>query len=274
MGLAKRHFSRLKNQVLSSIDPKYTSDWTILVLAIDRSSEMVGQYLQKRYRGIIFADGLYSTNSFKEGMVKALSDIEIPNRHRVLGVWGSGMYHHFTYGLCRAMADRRSKSYAYMHFDHHGDCGNYGSSWLFGCAAFVSSIIRGSNAQTARFVGNKGFFEEKGVEGKFSEARYVLEKDLRTMDIENRVEYLLEGTPRDVYLSVDLDVMNRKEINTHYRGHGENDGNLTSKELLTMLSLIGERKNVIGADVLGFNGDGDLGLQLYDAIVGTLIKKT
>src|SRR3989339_177768 len=40
-----------------------------------------------------------------------------------LVVYGSGRYHHYTYGLCK-LADRISNDYGYIHFDHHNDYAN------------------------------------------------------------------------------------------------------------------------------------------------------
>jgi len=258
---------------MSCVNAENTSDWTILVLELDNASRVVGESLKDIYKDMVVSVHRDINYFNKEDIKKFLSKIPIPNT-KVLGVWGNGCFHQYTYGLCTAIADRRSKSYGYVHIDHHSDTADYDMPINFSCGGFVASILRDSNAQTVRFIGNAGF-PFKNLEGKFSGTRYLSESGLRGKKSNSinvgRLEHLLEGTPEDLYISMDLDVIDMNEISTSFRG-GSVGGTITSEELLKILRLMDERKNIIGADVLGYSGRG-WGIDLYGAIADTLIKK-
>jgi len=258
-------------KVLSSVNLKDAPEWTILILELDEASKIVGERLRDVYKEMVLTVELDVDRFDKEEVKKSLSEIQIPNT-RVLGAWGDGRFHNFTYTLCTGIADRRSKSYGYIHIDHHSDSGDYDATSNFSGSAFVSTLLRDSNAKTVRFIGSEGLKTEEKLEGKFSRIRYVLEEDLRMADsFEDSIKYLLKGTPKDVYVSIDLDVVDMMEVTTSFRTL-DWGGTLTGGELSTILGLIDKRKNIIGADVSGFDGRG-LGIQLYEVVINTLIKK-
>jgi hypothetical protein len=67
--------------------------------------------------------------------------------------------------------------------------------------------------------------------------------------VEETIERLIPTIPTEgVYITIDKDVLKETENFAGYRGR---QGNLSLKELLSALSLIGQHKRILGADVCG-----------------------
>lgn len=172
----------------------------------------------------------------------------------VLAVYGSGYFHHYTYGLTAA-ASRLSEEFCYIHFDAHIDCFPMRRVRIDGTVVysdFVEDIVKDEshNAREVIMVGSflGGFDWCKGI--PYAPLR-LLDKKLNSEEGLEDLAELLDATCHDVYISFDLDVTPADEILTDWRDWER--GNLRKKQLMKMLSLIKEKKNIIGADILGFN---------------------
>jgi arginase family enzyme len=225
------------------------TEWDILVLEVDIPSREFGKFLEliwparvKRRKipsslgkGVSYGC-LHKKKDIREG-IKNILDWETD---KVLTVYGSGRFHHYTYGLCREIADKRSEAYDYIHFDYHSDNGHfrYNNEEIY-AGSFVKSILKDSKAKNLRFIGgSEGLTKDDLIENEF-------EKTL--------LEYV-RGAQEDAYLSIDLDVMDEGEVKTDFW-----QGKLKIEELLDSISVIQKEKNLISADILGYSSTDILG---------------
>ncbi|MBU4456417.1 MAG: arginase family protein [Nanoarchaeota archaeon] len=82
------------------------------------------------------------------------------------------------------------------------------------------------------------------------------------------VEKMLDNSHEKVYVSMDLDVLHGDDFLTCYE-----PGILRSVQLMQILTLIKEKKKIIGADVVGYVGRNPvIELQIYKKIVNTLLQ--
>lgn len=214
------------------------------------------------------SEALYD-KSIITSMVKNLLG-ENPKRRLVL--YGSGNYHHYTYGLCR-LADALSEEYGYIHIDHHSDFKNSASpldSNVY-CGSFVQAILAETNASEALFIGSR---ETQDFDGSKLPHPSIIERELMGSNGQKLLEQKLRALPRDVYLTIDLDVMHRDEIATSY-----DRGIMRKKRLMKTLDTIKQSKNIISADALGlvtdimsFNCTVEKSLKLYEDIADMLMR--
>lgn len=171
---------------------------------------------------------------------------------KLMGIIGHGMYHHLTYGLCK-YADSISKKYSYIHLDHHPDSfitPEERALRLLNCNNFVPPILEDTNAQNVLYLGSEKIEEE--FYGGIRTAKYEKSGSMREnvsgfFKVE-KLERLIDSLEDDVYISMDLDVMNPQEIVTDY-----NRGYLTKKGLFDVLAMIKRTKRIIGADIVGYS---------------------
>jgi len=227
------------------------NNWKLLTLEHDNSSKQISEFFRKswkegtierkvcreirpktrRYRGV-------NKDKLAEKIGKTVGNTE----GKILTLYGDGNSHHYTYGLCDAIASKRSDDFLYIHLDHHTDS-EYDIDNILGCGSFVENILKdyssdimilgaewGSMYTKRTVIGQKGLFLGQTVKNK-----------------------LKEKPQKDVYLSIDLDVINRKEIITSY-----DQGDCTLGLLLNAIKIIQDEKNIISADILGYS-DGRYG---------------
>ncbi|MFA5888305.1 MAG: arginase family protein [Candidatus Nanoarchaeia archaeon] len=192
-------------------------------------------------------------------------------KNKVFAFYGSGYFHHYTYGLC-SLADRHSSEYGYIHIAHHSDYGDSDEPWLC-CGGFVSFIKQYRNArrdENLLFIGNENllFIGTDAV----ARLKYISEGEIRQKGA-SQLEQLLDSIPNEVYVTIDLDIMHKHDAITDFT-----QGNLRREELNQILKLIRQRKDIIGADVLGFAQPApvlpEMGiktLQLYEDSIRALI---
>ena len=123
----------------------------------------------------------------------------------------SGEFHHLTFGICANLNSQLS----YVHLDNHEDRTprpNFSmdpGDMFIDCGNFVLDIDSLPNI-------DKVYWNE-----------------------------IPEG--KDVYLSVDLDVLSKEYINTRY-----DQGDLTPEQLIEQVSRIKSTNNIISADIFGY----------------------
>jgi len=250
--------------------------WEIISLETDYSGQAIGAYFEeelgmkiRRVRNLKKED----LKLDKDDIFKLTSSALKGGLERKLVLYGSGAYHHYTYGLCRH-ADRLSGNYAYMHFDHHNDhfkheeiYGEYRGKARISCGAFLADLLKDTNASAVMLIGsNMG--SQTPVKNKIYKA--ITEKHLRAIRGFRRFGRDLSALPEDVYLSFDLDVMTKRCLRSAY-----DQGTLKPKELFKMIETIKRNKRIISADVLGFAGMLDQtlpGKSLYKDIVLSLLE--
>ncbi len=221
----------------NNVEQTLADSWQIVSLEMDKSGTELGRYFAKLAKNLKRAH-LSDELCDRDGLAKKIGRIVVPER-KTLVIYGSGSFHHYTYGLCRA-ADRLSKGYCYIHFDYHDDYDTDNPQRL-GCGSFVNAILQDTHAAQAIFIGTsipwKQSIHSIGCSGK--------EETISDL------ERTLKKNPQDVYLSFDLDVMDPSEISTDY-----SMGDMGADELVRLIEMIKGKKRIIGADVLGYSRDG------------------
>lgn len=237
-------------------------NWKIVVLNMDdEASYQIAELIKDLYPDITEVRKISNklAHASKNAIRKAIrKSVKVDEEQKVLTLYSSGGMHHYTYGLCREVADKRSESYAYFHFDHHPDYG-YSSIDRFSsidrkilnCGAFVRHILRDSNAQALRYVGCRSLVDDEWCSSDVEKIGKTYDSDykdrLECNGVEKTMERLLQNTPNDVYISMDLDVLKPEEIQTSY-----GNGPLLLDQLLESLDGIKRRKNIVSADALGY----------------------
>ena len=179
----------------------------------------------------------------------------------LLGIIGHGRYHHFTYGLCK-LADRRSNEYCYVHIDHHCDSWrtNFDKKYEdVNCGNFVPYILEETNAKGALFLGTDldGDIKESKYHNSFKtikrkKGKFLTEK-ISGLFNKNKLERLIQSIDSDdIYLSIDLDVMDQGEVLTGY-----DRGNLKKEGLFEAIKMLKEKKRIIGADIVGYSNESE-----------------
>ncbi len=219
-----------------------------------------------RFKKFIYSGGPRAI-LHKETIAGMLSELFGQDKKRRLVLYGNGAYHHYTYGLCR-LADKLSEEYGYIHVDHHADLilkGYSRSDKNIHCGVFVHAIMQETNAEKALFIGTK-----KTLDGYDLPYPSIAEHNFMNPGGWQLLKEKLQLLPNDVYLTLDLDVMHAEEISTDY-----DRGTMRRTQLLQMIDIIKNSKNIISADVLGLATGGpynttELGVRLYGDITTAL----
>lgn len=224
------------------MNPRKTDSWKVVVLEHDYASEEIGKFFSKIWKdGIIIKK---MEKNYELDYKKKISE-EIKNilgilEGKILTLYGSGHYHHYTYGLCDVISRERSKDYMYLHIDNHSDSG-YNSNGHIGCGSFVEHILEEPEAKDIILIGPKHNLKERAL---------ISQEELVSKEAKEVTRKILRGKKQpDVYPSFDLDVLDETEIETHY-----NRGVLKLKHLLDIIGIMREEKNIISADILGYSG--------------------
>jgi arginase family enzyme len=228
-------------------------DWKLYSIEMDEGGMEIGEHFQNQGCNITRVnplEGICKIGEFvpdhrksmnKDSVAKTISNC-IKTDSKVLALYGHGGYHFFTYGLAM-LANRLSDEFGYIHIDHHDD------SWFINwdeitCASFVQQIcndthIYGSCSRML-YIGNDGGARHGAYRG--NAIRYD-----EIMGVSLVEEALDKLKVNDVYVSIDLDVMDLKEVRTAF-----DRGNMKAEKLYTIVEQIKQRKNIISADIVGY----------------------
>lgn len=218
-------------------------DWKLVMLEHDEGSKEMIDFFKK-----IWSDGiirknignvwLEDTDSNSRTMQNLMGNLE----GKILTLYGSGSFHHYTYGLCYAIAHKRSDNYMYVHIDNHTDS-IYRENGIIKCGSFVENILEEPEENDILLIG-----PWKGENPK--ERKTISQKDLISKQAKYIVRKELEKKlQKDVYVSLDLDILTYADISTDFTQEI-----LELKHLLNVIEVLKEGKNIISADILGYRG--------------------
>ena len=214
-------------------------NWQIYAIEVDNTSSEIADFFEQRFDSVIKQKLQIYTEVDKEKIKEETKNLfkeylqEEP-RKNILAVYGSGYFHHLTYGLCSLI----DKEYGYIHLDRHSDGYdpykvNIKSSKV-SHNRFVNSIRRDTKCGDCFLIGSFLFPCED------------IYKSIKRGDLEEKLEEGLKKLPNDVYLSFDLDVMSNNDITTDF-----GQGSLRLNDMLRIIDFIQNKKSIIGADILG-----------------------
>lgn len=233
-----------------------THAWKVVVLEHDTASEQIGKFFEK-----VWADGIIRKKMYNEDwsitksnlireVQEIFKDINVLGK-KILTLYGDGNRHHFTYGLCTEIARKKSENYMYLQIDNHTDSIKNNDSLLY-CGAFVEDILEDAGAGDVLLIGAEN--------GTNNLNRKLLSQTTLTSDRakeELKIE-LKEKLLKNVYASLDLDLLKNTEILTSY-----GQGILRLCHLLDIIKTIKEEKNIISADILGYTNNLNYNYQIH-----------
>lgn len=249
--------------------------WNIISLEMEDGGKDIGEYVEK---GLVLPIRRISLDEIAEEAAKCQFNAEnyryLPKPHifgkeqirsmmqefvkpPTLAVYGSGWFHHFTYGLTAAAGN---KKFCYIHVDRHTDF-LPGYRLRDGAIIYSNFVedIRRDNANDLILIGSfisdyKGFVLAPIMDS------------INTPEALIAIEKHLDSTYDDVYVSFDLDVLDNEVINDWQK-----EGKMSRKRLLEFARMIKKKKNIIGADILGFTNS-NYGFKSWDAYAGMVRK--
>lgn len=219
-------------------------------------------------------------------------------RHRVLTVYETGEYHHYTYALSyfaarrRALLEQAGQNWTYFHFDNHRDDYEFegrqelGFSPYINFANFVDSLAYDHGAipfligpdiypdhdrEGYRIRGThipiysnyfKGSERAPGVWAGSPATKGLMHRGLFT-GAEMPSTQDLQATPRNAYLSFDLDVLSPTEMVTDY----DQNYSMTLRRLISIASKVMSHKRVFGADILGLPHEYEHPLSVLNIVI-------
>lgn len=227
-------------------------DWRILILNHDKSSEELGNYIKSLWPGITDVVKIKDDLRTREEIRQVIRDYTNNQKGKILTLYGTGRLHHYTYGLCKEVADKRSDRYSYFHFDAHSDSEEISPQGLnrgtLNCENFVRGIMKDSKSNAVRYVGSVICHFIPPLSQTFKNVRCI-------PNAENIDDFrkILENLPNDLYMSTDLDV-----LSGHYAVDKDfqSAGRLSLDTLIECYKILREHKNIISADVLGYVKNG------------------
>lgn len=212
------------------------TNWRIVSLTHDYSSNKIQRHFNKRISDLEKAAVSIPIIMDRKDLAHEIASNVGYSEKKTLGLYGSGTYHHITYGLCR-IAKSLSDGFTYIHIDHHNDS-DYNPSEL-SCDSFVKNIVQDGFAKNFILVGS--FHPQAST--------YVNDFDFRKYPQEIMPKILKQVKTNDVYLSIDLDVMADDEVSTSML---YSRGVMKKKTLIDLIEGIKSEKRIISADILGY----------------------
>lgn len=219
--------------------------WKIVVLEHDPPSKEMADFFEKIWKeGVIRKkiDDMYKKD-VKEDVEKKMEDAVGKLEGKILTLYGKGGFHHYTFGLCKTIACKRSKNYMYLHVDNHSDS-YYKTDGCLAGNSFVENLDEEPEAKDVFFIGVESLLGRWDCDHTIIGQKALISKKAKKI----LRKALREKPQLDVYPSLDLDVLTTTEINTDY-----DQGILELKHLLNIIDVIEREKNIISADILGYN---------------------
>lgn len=189
---------------------------------------------------------------------------------RVLTIYGTGAYHHFTYALTRLALERRGlRNWTYTHIDAHRDSwGRKTTSgkkpWL-NCANFVDQLVH-DHCAVPFMIGSDCYPKQDSEGFRICGKRIPIYSNYFTKKLQQSQKWTsntvpasqtglelpalddLRASPTETYLSFDLDVLGYSEIVTEYDQLEDS----TLRRLCQIVDRVRTYKRVFSADILGF----------------------
>lgn len=226
-------------------------NWRIFVLEVEETLIELGKGINSLWPKITEVKGMENGLHNKQRIRRDIRSRITASDGKILTCIDDNLSHHYTYGLCREVADKRSDEYCYFHFDTHVDFFSPQRKYWVAAGGFVEMIMRDSNAKALRYIGCRSLkrtFEI--ISQRIKNFQYVT--SLENID---DLEPLMENTPNDAYVSIDLDVLGGDDIMST---RCLTDGPLSLDMLLESLRVINQYKNIISADICGYRKTDDV----------------
>ena len=215
-------------------------NWKLLILEMDSSSKESANFFKRVWTDEIITKEITPFDYVKkETITNQVNEVTKNLEGKILTIYGHGDFHHYTYGLCNTIAKTRSDDYAYIHIDNHsGSIDNYNNN--LSCESFVSSILEDPKAKKIILLGARDYSDEEHAR---------IEQKTLINNLKRTTQRALKKIPsQDVYPSLDLDILSETELHA-----GHDQGILTLNHMINIIRLIKSEKNMVSADMLGYD---------------------
>lgn len=157
-----------------------------------------------------------------------------------IGFLGSGNFHYLTYMLLQ----RYLTPLTLVVFDHHNDAGYFPYNDFLSCGSWIVDAVHDfSHLQKVYIVGAATEEATWADSDSHPKIEMIAEKE---MNPERLFDLAREIPTKDVYFSIDRDILTDKEIRTNW-----DQGNVSLKSLIEAVEIIAEGHVLIGADICG-----------------------
>ncbi len=202
-------------------------------------NEEFGMDISKRIHIFTMDELEPSLDSPGETVNRIEREVEIILDNKKLPVLIGGE-HTIAVGSIRAVSKKLKKNFSVLHFDAHSDYRDeYGGSKY--CHACIMARAREA-CDTCYSVGIRSIDE---VSASKYEKDILYRKEMRKMSIEEIVAQILKRTKENLYITIDLDVIDPSEMPS--TGTPEPDG-LSFHELTSILKGVLAKRKLVGID--------------------------
>ncbi len=174
----------------------------------------------------------YKAKASKDDVEKLVAEADLPDRSLVLLT--ENTYHHLTYGLVKGVEE---EDIGYIHIDNHHDAANLREkgeeNLLF--SSFVSDIGSLDSVSSILLIG-----------AYYHSLDCISDEVMEKEDWREILREKLDDFPDKVYVSIDLDILDKSLMETSF-GQGVLDLN----ELEDLIEIIREEKEVVAGDIYG-----------------------
>lgn len=229
----------------------------VTILDFDHSIESQ-QWLMKIPHETIELNDIPSTKKFCDWNALQQIRSRLSKRgQRGITFVGSGDYHYVSYALLSEI----EQPFSLILFDNHSDMLDSPSQNLLSCGSWVNNALNLPNLKKTVVIGASPISFSNIPESLRPKVAYTpyTSSHTRTLDyihtttsitsqgIHRAMRTILSLIPtKNIYISIDKDVLNQKEVLTNW-----DQGQMTLTELLTALEILIRKKSVCGVDVCG-----------------------
>lgn len=190
----------------------------------------------------------YCDPSAAKAVREAIKDSPVHAVHWI----DTGDYHYLSlFWLEKAAAEIQGKPFALVLFDHHPDMQEPAFDGVISCGGWVRDAFNGvEGIGQVLLLGINPDLELEFLDMVFDGVLAVTSEDFMHTgdavgkDVNEMISLLDPGIP--VYVSIDLDVLSTNCVSTNW-----DQGNMTLKQLETVLDTISASHEIIGVDICG-----------------------
>ncbi|MCI3027906.1 arginase family protein [Desemzia sp. C1] len=153
---------------------------------------------------------------------------------------GNGNFHYLTLPLLQ----KYKHPFSLIVFDHHNDAGKLDYEGFTSCGSWINEVVKLVPAVKKVFLVGCGEENDKEMSQEITEKIIIIpERELNPLKL-YQVSKMIPT--KDIYFSVDRDVLTPKEVQTNW-----DQGNVSTEELIDYIKILSNDHALIGADICG-----------------------
>lgn len=215
----------------------------VTLLNFDGAYNKQSFYRNKRYDWIELGSMPNTNLLCEKDTLRLIADKLIERRPGRIHYLGSGNYHYISY-LLQA---RIETPYTLILFDHHTDTIPSPSESLISCGSWVLDSLQYLPMLKKVFIIGVGEEALQHIPASISQKVVIYTEKSLQANLTTIIQSILKNITTDsVYISIDKDVLDKKEAKT-----GWDHGTLSLKQIMKMMKALFQNEGVTGVDVCG-----------------------